>query len=74
MTQRASPSSQTDTLVSVRLDGLISILQGLRLEDRSAIAVALLADSGQHVSEGELVIFFNLSSLTLLLKCCRSRC
>jgi hypothetical protein len=74
MTQSASPSSQTDTLVSVRLDGLIHILQGLRLEDRSAIAAALLADSGQHVSEGESAVFFNLSSLTSLLQCCRSRC
>ncbi|OJA09521.1 hypothetical protein AZE42_10690, partial [Rhizopogon vesiculosus] len=51
MTQSASPTSQTDTLVSVRLDGLIDILRGLCLEDRSAIAVALLADSGQNVSE-----------------------
>ncbi|OAX32914.1 hypothetical protein K503DRAFT_804816 [Rhizopogon vinicolor AM-OR11-026] len=51
MTQSASPTSQTDTLVSVRLDGLIDILQGLCLEDRSAIAVALLADSGQNISE-----------------------
>lgn len=72
MTQNASPSNQTDAFASVRLDGLISILQGLRLEDRSAIAAALLADSGEHVSEGESVIFPNLSSLTLLLQCCRS--
>ncbi|KAG2134929.1 uncharacterized protein EDB93DRAFT_1107253 [Suillus bovinus] len=43
----AAPSSQMDTLVSVRLDGLIGILQGLALNDRKAISDTLLASIGQ---------------------------
>ncbi|KAG2739931.1 hypothetical protein P692DRAFT_20881457 [Suillus brevipes Sb2] len=52
MTQCVSPSSQTDTVVSVRLEGLINMLQGLCLEDRTAISVALLAGSGPDTTEG----------------------
>lgn len=64
MTQSASPSSQTDTLVSVRLDGLINILLGLGLEDRMAISAALQeAGTGQNVTEGESVFFFDLSCI-----------
>ncbi|KAG1811604.1 hypothetical protein EV424DRAFT_1349622 [Suillus variegatus] len=52
MTQSPSPSSQTDTMVSIRLDGLISILQGLCLDDRTAISVALQAGTSPNVAEG----------------------
>ncbi|KAG2053399.1 hypothetical protein BDR06DRAFT_1008790 [Suillus hirtellus] len=52
MTQCMSPSSQTDTVVSVRLEGLINMLQGLCLEDRMAISVALLAHSDPDTSKG----------------------
>lgn len=58
----AAPSSQTDTLVSVRLDGLIGILQGLALNDRKAISDALLsAGTGQADAKGESVCLFDLS-------------
>ncbi|KAG1818252.1 hypothetical protein EV424DRAFT_1347748 [Suillus variegatus] len=52
MTQSPSPSSQTDTMVSIRLDGLISILQGLCLDDRTAISVTLQAGTSPNVAEG----------------------
>ncbi|KAG1908790.1 uncharacterized protein F5891DRAFT_974105 [Suillus fuscotomentosus] len=51
MTQGLSPSSETDNLVSIRLDGLIGILQGLCLDDRKAISVALLAGTSQTVAK-----------------------
>lgn len=60
MTQCVSPSSQTDTVVSVRLEGLINMLQGLCLEDRTAISVALLARSDPDTSEGESLSIFGL--------------
>ncbi|KAG1802807.1 uncharacterized protein HD556DRAFT_1437869 [Suillus plorans] len=52
MTQSTSPSSQTNTLVSVQLDGLINILLGLGLDNRMAISAALQeAGTGQNVTE-----------------------
>ncbi|KAG1896976.1 uncharacterized protein F5891DRAFT_1192387 [Suillus fuscotomentosus] len=51
MTQIPAPSSQTDTLVSFRLDSLIDILQGLSLYDRKVISDALLPGTGQAVAE-----------------------
>jgi hypothetical protein len=72
VTQIPTPSSQTDTLVSVRLDGLIDILQGLGLNDKQAIADALLSGTGQ--AEGESIYLFHLSRLTLLLHYCRTCC
>ncbi|KAG2116471.1 uncharacterized protein F5147DRAFT_768837 [Suillus discolor] len=52
MSQSPSPSSQTDTMVSIQLDGLIGILQGLCLDDRTAISAALQAGTSPNVTEG----------------------
>jgi hypothetical protein len=59
VTQIPTPSSQTNTLVFVRLDGLIDILRGLGLNDKKAIADALLSGTGQ--AEGESIYLFHLS-------------
>lgn len=68
MAQYPSPSSQTNTLVSVRLDGLIDMLLGLCLDDRMAISAALQeTGTRQNVTEGESIFFFDSSWLTLLL-------
>ncbi|KAG2338698.1 hypothetical protein BDR05DRAFT_1004015 [Suillus weaverae] len=44
MTQNSHSSSQPDTMVSVRLDGLIEFLRHLSLEDRNALSRGLSID------------------------------
>lgn len=39
-------------MVSIRLDGLIGILQGLCLDDRTAISAALQTGTSPNVTEG----------------------
>ncbi|KAG1834247.1 hypothetical protein EV424DRAFT_1607527 [Suillus variegatus] len=59
MTQNLPPSSsQADTMVSVRLDGLINFLQCLSLDDRKALTQALDTSTGgdRDTSDDSLTI------------------
>jgi hypothetical protein len=64
MTQNSHSSSQPDTMVSVRLDGLIEFLQCLSLEDRNALSRGLGIDdanTSRETPDGESLAFHSMT-------------